>query len=418
MKSGFRNQIQRVSMIVAFITVVGYALPTLYWTITGLREGAQKQVELQALNTAVHLQQHVAEGLPLDTSYLAKVTGEGSRVAVRFYGNIYEYGTVEVEAITATKRIGVIMVTISTDNKELQVAIQRLLITTAIYGLIIALAAWLISRELAIRFERPIQKLVDAAIRIEAGDTRVASQRYGVVELDNVAEVLDSVSSRIQQLLLVERQLTSEVSHQLRTPLTALQLQIDEILESSDNPEIVRQEAGRASKQIDRITQAMQDLISARRGLGANSKSEIRMAIQPVINDFQDSVKAQGRQLKVDIPDGLVTDAAAGAVRHMVAILLENSLQHGSGQIQVEAIPGAEWLVLKISDDGAGLPLEIGQALSSLQRQLQNPVDLGPHIGLSLAVTLAVGVGGRLEWRPNEASAVRLYLPAAQSTVE
>jgi signal transduction histidine kinase len=413
MKTSFRRQIQRVSMIVAFVTVVGYALPSLYWTITGLREGAQSQVEMQALNTAVHLQQHVAEGLAVDTSYLAKVTDTETQVSVKISDNVYEYGQVENQAITATKQIGVVTVTITTDNKELRTAIQRLLISTAIYGLIVAIAAWLISRELALRFERPIQKLVDAATRIEAGDTRVASQRYGVVELDNVAQVLDSVSSRIQQLLLVERQLTAEVSHQLRTPLTALQLQIDEILESSDNPETVRQEAAKASKQINRITQAMQDLISARRGIGLNTKSEIFTAIQPVLRDFEGSIKAQGRELSVDIPEGLLTDAAAGAVRHMVAILLENSLQHGSGPIQVEATPGAEWLVLKISDEGEGLPLDVGQALSSLQRQLQNPSDLGPHIGLSLAVTLAVGVGGRLEWRPNEPSAVRLYLPAA-----
>lgn len=413
MKTSFRRQIQRVSMIVAFVTVVGYALPTLYWTITGLREGAQSQVELQALNTAVHLQQHVAEGLPIDTSYLAKVTDRETQISVKFNDDVYEYGRVENPALSATQQRGVISVTITTDNRELQTAIQRLLTTTAIYGLIVALAAWLISRELAVRFERPIQKLVDAAAQIEAGDTRVASQRYGVVELDNVAQVLDSVSGRIQQLLLVERQLTAEVSHQLRTPLTALQLQIDEILDSSENPEVVRQEAAKASKQINRITQAMQDLISARRGIGLNAKSEILTAIQPVLNDFAGAIKSQRRQLTVNIPDGLLTDAAAGAVRHMVAILLENSLQHGSGPIQVEAVPGAQWLVLKISDGGAGLPVEVGQALSSLQRQLQSPSDLGPHIGLSLAVTLAVGVGGRLEWRPNEPSAVRLYLPAA-----
>lgn len=415
---GLRRQIQRGAMLVAFIAVVGYALPALYLTIVGLRTGAEELAYQKALNTATHLQQRIAEGMPIDTAYLTHTLNGDDAITVEVYDQVFSYGIPSSGAISKTANVGAVAVTISTSSAELQSAIKRQLLTTAFYAIFAAIAAWLVARQIAIRFERPIRNLVDTANRIGAGDMRSANQRYGVVELDNVAEVLDNVSSRIQELLLIERQLTSEISHQLRTPLTALQLQIDEILESADDPNQVRVEAERASRQVNRVTQAMQDLVSARRGQQSNTVTEISSSIYPVLSDIRSTVQKANRNLAVDVPAGLQTSAAAGAVRHILAILLENALQHGTGTISVTAANAAEWHVLRVADEGPGIPTETGQLIENLQRQLTASKIQDRHIGMSLAVALAVGVGGRLEWRPTEPNAVRIYLPVADSISE
>jgi signal transduction histidine kinase len=137
--------------------------------------------------------------------------------------------------------------------------------------------------------------------------------------------------------------------------------------------------------------------------------------VAPVFNDVALRLRDERRGFEVDIPDSLQTTAAPGAVRHMLSILLENSLLHGRGKISVTAKPNAEWLVLRVADDGPGLPLETGEAINDLQRQLTSSQK--PNIGLPLAVALAVGVGGRIEWIAREPNVVQVYLPTAGYSV-
>lgn len=158
MKVAFRRRIQRVAMIVAFLTVVGYAIPTLFFTIDSLRDGAQRQVDAEALSTATHLQMRLAEGQTIDALYLALIASHDLYIEVQLYDQVIKHGNEDVVGITASSQIGPVRVTITSNNIDLQNAIQRLLLTTAIYGALAAAGAWLIARELAIRFEKPVDR--------------------------------------------------------------------------------------------------------------------------------------------------------------------------------------------------------------------------------------------------------------------
>src|SRR5438876_366924 len=70
----------------------------------------------------------------------------------------------------------------------------------------------------------PLRRLASAAARLGAGDFSARAGRFGVPEVDAVAEAQDVSAARIAQLVAQERAFSANVSHQLRTPLTALQL--------------------------------------------------------------------------------------------------------------------------------------------------------------------------------------------------
>src|SRR5215510_11709589 len=72
------------------------------------------------------------------------------------------------------------------------------------------------------RLARPIQDLARAADRIGSGDARPVGRRYGIAELDRVAEGLDNAAQRVTDLISAEQDFAVDASHQLRTPLTAL----------------------------------------------------------------------------------------------------------------------------------------------------------------------------------------------------
>ncbi|NEE17746.1 two-component sensor histidine kinase, partial [Streptomyces sp. SID7499] len=85
--------------------------------------------------------------------------------------------------------------------------------------------------------------------------------RYGVPELDRVADVLDSSAERIARMLTAERRLAADASHQLRTPLTALSMRIEEI-SVTDDPDTVKEEANIALTQVERLTDVVERLLT------------------------------------------------------------------------------------------------------------------------------------------------------------
>ena len=94
------------------------------------------------------------------------------------------------------------------------------LLIVAVAGAIVL--AWVVAQRAA----RPVEELAEAAGRLGTGDPRPVGRRYGVAELDQIADGLDSVSRRVTHLLTADRELAIDASHQLRTPLTALSMRL------------------------------------------------------------------------------------------------------------------------------------------------------------------------------------------------
>ena len=99
----------------------------------------------------------------------------------------------------------------------------------------VALAAALAAL-LARRLARPVEELAEAAGRLGTGDPRPLGRRYGVADLDQLADGLDSSARRLSSLLAADRELAVDASHQLRTPLTALSMRLEEMIAAADDP--------------------------------------------------------------------------------------------------------------------------------------------------------------------------------------
>ena len=93
------------------------------------------------------------------------------------------------------------------------------------------------------------------------GDPRPVGRRYGVAELDQVADGLDSASRRVTNLLTADRELAIDASHQLRTPLTALSMRLEEMIASADDPDVVREEGTAALAQAERLAEVVTQLL-------------------------------------------------------------------------------------------------------------------------------------------------------------
>jgi signal transduction histidine kinase len=407
-----RYRIQRTVMAVSFAMIVALGFPMLIFNISTTRAHVQELLNFEARSLAMHVEHEIDAGEPvLVKDVLDHVSGP-VHIEVWVSGeSTFQAGQgTEEDFLVADVTVGSTRVYMSQPSDVLNAAVANALVATLAVTVAAATIAWILAIYVSRRVQAPIEEFAMAAERMGTGDARPMVKRYGLPELDQVAEVLDRSAQRIQQLLDVERRLTSEVSHQLRSPLTALSLQIEEIREIADSPEEVREQADVAAKQIDRLTQVIEELVHLRRG-GSVALRDIDLAqtIGAVVAESQRALQAEGRHLRVALGDDVRVLAAPGGVRNIIAILLENAAKHGAGEVTLSARKTLAWAIISVADCGPGLTPEAGKHFLSGDIENLSPTKRR-SIGLPLAATLAQSQDGRLEWLPQEPALFRLYL--------
>lgn len=409
-----RRQIERISLVMSLVVVLSTTLISLFLGVSTVRGLQEHQVQWEAGLIAGHVAGRVGAGDPVDADYLSQFVLHGSSVRVKS-------PTIDValrmvgqqDAMKASTRLGDLTVIVGHDDTGLRDEIAAVLRAASVVSLLVVLLAWFLGRMWARRLQVIFDDFVQTADRLSSGDIRLTGRRFGLAELDQVAQALEDSAMRIQDLLVVERRLVSEASHQLRTPITALSLQLEEIQETADDPEAVRAGAADALRQVARMTEAIEELIAVRRGQESPAHSEaIGQLLEPVLSEARTTLGSLGRELITHLPSEPSVGVNAGALRHVVSILLDNATEHGRGTVRLDAEVSGDWLQLAVRDEGKGLSEEAAEVLRRGDRGVAAPTEsVSRSIGLPLALALTAAQGGRLEWRAAEPAVVRLYLP-------
>ena len=261
------------------------------------------------------------------------------------------------------------------------------------------------------RLTEPMRHVADRAIRLGAGDFRPDGSQYGVPELDLVADALDTSAAALALLVQRERELVGDVSHQLRSRLTALQLRL-ETLAVASNPETA-EDATAALDQAERLAQVLDELLAAASAARAAEAQPINLAVRlpAMMAEWRELLRAKGRQLRLRVPEGLLARATPGRLREALGVLLDNSLKYGSGTVLVSARRGDGMVLIEVSDAGPGVPDEL--AAHVFERGVSGGGSTG--VGLALARALVDADGGRLELAALRPPLFALFLPVAKA---
>ncbi|WP_131740087.1 ATP-binding protein [Actinomadura roseirufa] len=241
----------------------------------------------------------------------------------------------------------------------------------------------------------PLIDLAETADRLGTGNARPRRRRYGIAEVDRVAEVLDRSAVRIADLLAASREFASDASHQLRTPLTALSMRLEEMIEAADYPDVVREEGAAAVAQTERLVAVVEQLLARARHdrTGGAVASPVDDIIAQQVEEWRPIFRRDGRDVRITGEPGLVGMTNPEGLSQIVATLLDNSLMHGAGTVTINTKPGASSVVVEVGDEGAGIPPELEPRI--FERSVSG--GKGTGLGLYLARSLAVVDGGRLE---------------------
>jgi len=258
------------------------------------------------------------------------------------------------------------------------------------------LLAWVVARREAARLVAPISELATAAERLGSGEFDAPLAASGVPELDTVADALSMSGHRLAELVEREREFSANASHQLRTPLAGLQIN----LERGDLA-AARAEAERLSATVDHM------LAVARDALPTPELIDLGPVVASSAARWNSAYNEAGRTLVATIDDHLpAVRARSGSIEQAIDVLLDNALRHGDGEARVTACAIHGGVAIQVDDDGPGV--DVTRIDSIFQRH--EGTDTG--IGLALARTLVEADGGRLLVTDPDAAAFRIVLVA------
>lgn len=302
-------------------------------------------------------------------------------------------------------------VTVEADDSTVVARVVKALLLISALALLAVGVAVALAILQARRLTRPLEELARAADRLGSGDARPLGRRYGVPELDQVAEGLDGSAQRISDLLSAGRDFAADASHQLRTPLTALSMRLEEMITAADDPGVVREEGAAALAQTERLAEVVGQLLGrvARRSVaGAPALASIDDVVAQQVIEWDPAFRRLGRKLEVTGEKGLFAYVTPGSAAQVIATLLDNALVHGAGVVTIRTSQTPRSAVVEVRDEGKGVPQELVPRI--FERSVSGRPG-GTGLGLSLARSVAAADGGQVVLVRPRPAVFAVFLP-------
>jgi signal transduction histidine kinase len=406
-----RRRLIQSTLAVVLVVIAVFGISLVIVESRTIESSAKEGVDTEAVRLVSIVENRMISHDQLTGQALAEQVTEGRYALIRIPGHspIAVGKRPDGEVISATQEGDRgDSVTVQESRDKVSAEIGRTLLVILAVALLAVLAAVVLAVRQARRLASPLIDLADTAERLGSGDPRPRHRRYGVPELDRVAEVLDSSAERLARMLTAERRLAADASHQLRTPLTALSMRLEEIISAAHEHDTVKEEATIALGQVERLTDVVQRLLTNARDPRTTSAVDFDLdeVIKQQLEEWRPAYRSVGRSIIRTGTKGLRAVGTPGAVAQVLAALIENGLMHGSGTVVLHTRVTGNQAVVEVTDEGQGVPPELGARV--FERTVSGRNSTG--IGLAVARDMAEADGGRLELLQQRPPVFALFL--------
>lgn len=287
---------------------------------------------------------------------------------------------------------------------EVDKRVQRVWLTLGGVAVVSLVAAGAIAVALARSVTRPLRELQAAATALGAGDLSVhAPDDHGPPEVRALARAFNDTSRRLEELIGAQDAFVADASHQLRTPLTALRLRLENLEVGAEAPAAAElaaalEETGRLSRLVDGL------LALARADKAASTATAIAVDLQSVLEERRDIwlPVAEEREVGLVVEPGLPLRGLATPDRlsQVLDNLLDNALEvaPAGSAIRLAVVATPTGPALHVRDEGPGMTSD--QRERAFHRFWQGPEDTGSSgLGLAIVQKLVQADGGHIELR-------------------
>ena len=297
-----------------------------------------------------------------------------------------------------------------------------LLIAAAAGGLLAAVAAFLLAR----RISQPVDRIAAAARTLTRGTHPEPVPVEGAAEIATLAVAFNELAAQLRQAQEAERNFLLSVSHELKTPLTAIRGYAEAVEDGAVDPREAAATVASEARRLERLVRDLLDLARMNRtDFGVtNTEIDLTEVVEDAVRRYEQQAASFGVELHVvsDGPAPAIADA--DRVLQVVSNLVENALRltPAGGEVRVVTAPG----LLRVEDTGPGLAeADTERAFERFYLHERYGLERQVGTGLGLAIvkelTLAMGGSVDVESRPGTLTVftVRLDVPkvAARETL-
>ncbi|GAB3857342.1 HAMP domain-containing sensor histidine kinase [Nocardioides maradonensis] len=296
--------------------------------------------------------------------------------------------------VSSNEKVYAVVVASSSTSTVRASITRRLLGLASLAAVALALAGGFAFWQ-ARRLARPMARLASAAAALGDGDFAARAPRSGVPEIDKTAAALATAADQLGAHLERERNFAAHASHQLRTPLTRLILELETGLQGT--PDDLAPAAERGLSMAEHLSETVDDVLAIARSPHSTAGVSAGPVLDALADQWRGPLAAHDRPIRVRADPVLRAAASPAALRQILQVLLDNAYRHGSGVVSLVARPAGGTIAIDVTDEGTGVTTW--------------PPPEGANLGLPLARSLATDLGGRLIYASAPTTRFTLLLP-------
>jgi two-component system sensor histidine kinase BaeS len=282
-------------------------------------------------------------------------------------------------------------------------------VTLAVAGLVSVLGIVIVSASIAGRLTRPLRDVAVAARRLEAGDASARATGGDDRESTDLAEAFNAMADRLQRSEMLRRRAASDIAHDLATPATVLESQLQAMIDGLVPTDLAGLEAARsAASALGGVVADIDDLARAEAApLQARpSAVDLAIAVPEIALALDGPRRDRSARLDVTVVPGTIAWADPGHLARAVRNVVANAIAHSppGGVVTVDAGRDGAVVRIRVTDQGPGIePDDVSHVFERFYRAdtaratdpaTGRPTGLG--LGLTIARELLAASGGRI----------------------
>jgi signal transduction histidine kinase len=244
-------------------------------------------------------------------------------------------------------------------------------------------------------------------------------------EWDHLAENLNAMLDRIEELMREVRHVSDNVAHDLRTPLTRLRGRLEKVSHQELDPERARALVADTMRELDAVLAIFSSLLRISRIEALDPRGtfpivDLNQVAGEVAELFDAAAEEKGGRVKFESGGPGPVTGDRDLLFDAISNLIDNAVTHGGGDVQVTVRDNVRGPTISVADRGPGIPLEERpHVLKRFYRIERSRSSAGHGLGLSLVAAVAHLHRARLEMQDNDPGLrIRVHFPPAATAAE
>jgi two-component system OmpR family sensor kinase len=245
---------------------------------------------------------------------------------------------------------------------------------------------------------QPLDVLGRRVARIDLNHLQPLERNEAPDELHPFLDSIDRMMERLSTRVDAERKFISNAAHELRSPISAMQLQLDNLRNAPAEQRGERlDELQRGISRTSSLVAQLLGLARAEAGIASKTRADLSLPqmVSDVVADLLPLAVQRGVDLGADELQDLRVRAVEADVRVLVKNLVENAIRYGGAKVDVSVHRADRHAVVQVADDGPGIAeADLARVFDRFYRGETSQEQEGSGLGLSIAQALAANYGG------------------------